>query len=186
MVGYHRSMNALSDKHIDWVEPPLELHLIARQMQVTVARYGVAPGILNAYTDGRGTVVVGKPLIDRLTADELLVVLAHELGHAVWPRTQRYFWACIYTAYAYCTVAQQTKRWHPILVWYFWKQIAQVIYGLLTPVRWSKECAADAVAADVLGKERVQLALAKLADMTGSSGESRTHPPFWFRVACLA
>lgn len=75
------------------------VHRLAAQLGMPPPRVGVCP-MVNAFamksSDKDASVVIGLPLIQHLTSEELDAVIAHELGHIVSNDSYRMQYACGY------------------------------------------------------------------------------------------
>lgn len=180
-------MVKLSLEDVVWIEPKPEWTALADRIGSPIRKVGVVPGEVGAWSDLRGTVLVGERLLDQLTDDEIDVVIAHELGHAVWLRTEAAWWALIAANAVVRHLGTRLRGFHPLLIYLYWREIEKVATAMLFPVRWCREYGADTVAAQQYGVARVQVVLTKLRKLRGGpDSPSGTHPPFNFRVVYLA
>ncbi|MCH7910379.1 MAG: M48 family metalloprotease [Candidatus Hydrogenedentes bacterium] len=180
-------MDHLDLQNTRWIDPPARLVDIASRIGVPVTRLGIVPNFLNAATDLRGTVWIGEPLLRQLSCEDIEAVVAHELAHATWFRTQAFQRTVLLAAMIWHEFSMRLRRLHPLLALICWQELGHILHWMLTPCRWSRECSADAVAAEVVGKERMQVALANLRQLRGLPDlPSVDHPPLGFRIACLS
>ena len=183
---YHCLMNHLDVQNTRWIDPPARWAGIASRMGVTLNRCGIVPNFLNAATDLRGTVFIGEPLLKMLSFEDVEAILAHELAHATWFRTQAFQRTVLLAAMIWHEFSMKLRRIHPLLALMCWQELGLILHWMLAPCRWSRECSADTVAAEVVGKERMQAALANLRQLRGFPDlPSLDHPPLDFRIARL-
>ena len=171
---------------IHWISTPAWLLELGERMEVPVIRVGIAQRWLNAGTDIRGTVIVGQPLLDALSADELRTVLAHELGHAKVSRSFFAVWAMVETAAAMRKLKTYFDDTHPLLLLMNWEGLNRVFYELMRPARWVEEHGADVIAAAYVGRDAAIATLIKLGHLQGGLGGSdEDHPPLLKRIGLL-
>lgn len=179
-------MLPVRQESITWHKPSESLLQLADRMNVAVERFGVAKGLLNAFTDSKGTVVLGDELSGRLSTDDIESVLAHELGHAAWHRTPYFQLAQIATVIVGCRFIERMGGLHPLLVVLCWRELQFILYSMMRPVRWLQELGADAAGAQTIGPERMQRMLWKLLSVSGwHDPASSDHPPLRFRLVAL-
>lgn len=154
---------------------PEEFSDLARKIGVEIKKYQLADGLDNAYVIGKN-VVLGSGLLEKLTKEECMAVLAHEFGHI---REKH--------------VAVKFLFASPVLMlaYYSWINLPQAMLAIaflayllviLTPINWYLELRADRIAKEFVGKEFMQSALLKLSEKTDRNEPSETHPPVQGRI----
>lgn len=171
---------------LQWIETPAWLLELSERMEVPVTRVGVAQRWFNAGTDMRGTVIIGQPLLDALSADELRTVMAHELGHTKVSGSFFALWAIAEAAMAMRKLKTYFDKTHPLLILLNWEKLNRELYELMRPARWAEEHGADVIAAAYVGRDAAITTLMKLSQLGGSlDGSDDDHPPLLRRIGLL-
>lgn len=171
---------------LHWIDTPDWLTKLSERMEVPVTRVGVAEKWLNAGTDLRGTVIIGQPLLDELSIDEIKIVLAHELAHVKVSGSFLGLWVLAETATAMRKLNRYFNATHPLVILMNWKRLYRVLFELMRPARWAEEHGADVIAAAYVGRDAAAATLMKLGYLHGSlDGSDDNHPPLWKRIVLV-
>jgi heat shock protein HtpX len=135
--------------------------------------------VYNAFAMGTShqdaTVAIGKPLIERFSADEVAAILGHEMGHVVSGDMRRMMLMRTFqNATVWYMVAQRLKllaRW--VICW--GAELAILSFSR------RREYWADAIGAALAGKETMISALKRMSDAPELSTTESTHARFMFR-----
>lgn len=176
-----------SARGIEWVEElPAAYERLAVSMRVRpfIKKYGEPASLLNAFADPfRGRLVVGGKLGARLTPNQTLAVVAHELAHLRqmrgWPA------ALIGGLYGllFLSITNLFGGWHPIIGL---PPVVAIEILLICALRWRMEYDADRNAANYVDPNDIADALEALEpDLAKRSVPSPFHPPLSWRVKRL-
>ncbi len=167
---------------------PLEIANLACKAGVSIKELGVVKAN-NAYVLGK-SLVLGKELLDKLDRNEVLAVVAHELGHL----KRRHLLIKVVSLILFWVIF--------VLCWsrfsspiFFSETVTQIILAaiwnivgfaflliVLIPINWLVELDADKFAAKLVGKEHIKSALLQLVDVDKLEEPSETHPSVAERV----
>lgn len=165
--------------HRGTVQPmPIEVQDLAQRMVVRIKTFKVAPNFHNAYTNGNN-VVIGQTLMDELTKDELLAVIAHELAHI----KENHLLIRLGVLIPIFFIATINFYGLPEIL----GGIAVLSYVMLvlTPLNWYLEVRADRLARQFVGAEAMKSALTILIGGKDMKEASETHPPIAKRIESL-
>jgi Zn-dependent protease with chaperone function len=156
---------------------PEQITNLVNEVGVKVDEFRVQPSLRNAYVIGK-TVVIGLPLIKELEPDEVLAIVAHELGHIKQkPSAVR----------ALIMLGGFLSIWSwftlPIQIFI----IASLAYFtvIMIPFNWVLECQADRVAKRFVGSVSLHSALLKISDRKNLNEPSEDHPSISNRLKLL-
>jgi len=167
---------------------PLEIANMAGKAGVSIEELGIVKAN-NAYVLGK-SLVLGTELLDKLDRNEVLAVVAHELGHIkrrhLLIRTVSLilFWVIFMLSWSrFSSPIFFSETVTQIILAAIWN-IAGFAFLLvvLIPINWLVELDADKFAAKLVGKEHIKSALLKLVDADKLEEPSETHPSVAERV----
>jgi|SaaInl4_135m_RNA_FD_contig_21_3598081_length_741_multi_9_in_0_out_0_1 Zn-dependent protease with chaperone function len=170
----------------EWRSVPDWATSVVAEMNVPLDRFGVVPDLINAVTDYQGTVLIGEPLLRKLSSEQLQCVVAHELAHPKWVLSSGARWAKLVAALLVKWIARSFGRISPIAMVLAWQTIVPIFTDALrqiqTALNWCEECGTDLIASQYVRCDVLISTLTKLDEMQDASGESSlTHPPLWLR-----
>jgi Zn-dependent protease with chaperone function len=169
MVLFHRGV----------VRPmPLEVKNLAQRMGVELKKFKIADNFRNAYTNG-SNVVIGQTLLDELTREEILAVIAHELAHI----KENHILIRIVAFIPIYFIATMSFQGLP----YIFQGVAVLAYVIvvLTPLNWYLEIRADRLAGHYVGSDTMKSTLIVIHKGLDRKDASETHPPIGKRISSL-
>jgi len=189
-VSYFASAIKQFTLHKDRMKVPIpfEIANLADKAGVSIKELGIVKAN-NAYVLGK-SLVLGKELLNKLDRNEVLAVVAHELGHI--KRRHLLFRGVSLILFWVIFVLCWSRFSSPI---FFSETVTQIILAVilniagfafllvfLIPINWLVELDADKFAAKLVGKEHIKSALLKLVDVDKLEEPSETHPSVAERV----
>nr|WP_315170241.1 M48 family metalloprotease [uncultured Flavobacterium sp.] len=152
--------------------------------------------VFNAYATGiipfSKTILIGKPLVDNLTKEELFSILLHEAGHLKLNHLNKlYFINLIIAVVSHLLFQLRSFYFHydNEILNVFFVGITGAMFGLLLwflpgKIQYKFEFEADRFAAKYNGEENLINALKKLDEMSNGdvSKGGITHPKLIFRI----
>jgi Zn-dependent protease with chaperone function len=154
------------------IERPLpdELLALSKAMGLKVKKMKIFPKVLNAYARGN-QLFIGERLIEKLNAEQIKAVVAHEFGHM---KERHAIVQILYIMPIMVFVSLIWSQLPPILV-----ELGLISYMMvvLVPIQWVIERRADRAAAKYVGKESIKSALLAIADKDRLDEPSESHPP---------
>ena len=133
------------------------------------------PKICNAFVRGK-ELYVGEPLLERLDAEEVKAVVAHEFGHI---KGRHMFIQIFYILPILACVAPSWSRLPPAMLE---RGLFAYMMIALVPIQWRFEKRADFAAVKHVGKEPLKSALLKLIKKDALNEASETHPAINQRI----
>jgi Zn-dependent protease with chaperone function len=162
------------------VERPLpnELLALAKAMKVKVTRMKVFPNVLNAYVRGN-QLYVGQELLEKLSAEQIKAVVAHEFGHI----KERH--AILQMLYVIPVMFFVSLNWSGLPTGL--AEVGLIAYTMvaLVPIQWLIEARADKAAAKYVGKEAIKSALLAITEKDKIDEPSESHPPIRKRLKLI-
>ena len=146
----------------------------------TIGTIAVRNALAMGASEKWATVAIGTPLLDELTDDEIAAVLGHELGHVVSGDMRRMMLMRTFQNamvwYGFAQGLKQFARW--MLCW-----MAEL--SILAFSR-RREYWADAIGAELAGKDAMIGALRKLENAPVLTSAEKTHARFMFYGGALS
>lgn len=141
-----------------------------------------SPWVWSAFTNGvTGTIYFPKSWLGKFSQDDVLSILAHELGHV---KRRRRFWGEVTGALVLVFAAAFLLGLHaPIII----AQVFEVTLAvrMVPVVSWRNERHADLESAKVLGPEGLISVLEHFKAESSRDEGSETHPPLSDRISRL-
>jgi len=169
---------------------PTEFSELASRMHTKIRSFGIVEG-RTAYV-AFGSLVLGKDLIKDLSRKELLVVVAHELGHIKGrdglKRSLLLIPLILFAFYSWSKLNSPIfySEAFTIVILSAMMLVALLAYMtvMMVPINWILEYRADETAAKFAGKENMESALLKLAsaEKRDLEAQSETHPSIKERI----
>jgi len=170
------------------VSIPLEIANLANKAGVTIKELRIVKANI-AYVIGK-SLVLGIELVDKLDRNELLAVVAHELGHI----KRRHllikiaflilFWIILMLSWSSFSSPIFLNETVTQIILTVVLNIMEFAFLLVVfiPINWLIEFDADKFAAKLVGKEHIKSALLKIVDADEVEEPSETHPSVAERV----
>lgn len=171
---------------------PVEIRELEKRIGSKIRRVKIRAELCNAFVRAR-SMVLGFELLERLSFDELLAVVAHELGHI----KEKHGLIRVFAMF-------------PLLLipWYSWSRLTSPIFFtesltyiiitvmlgisflaytvlVMIPINWYLEVRADRIAARFVGKESIKSALLALVSKENLLEPSEDHPSISERVKLI-
>lgn len=159
------------------VDVPLEIAGLADRMGVKLKEFRIREKLFNAYVIGK-TIVLGRDLLDRLSREECLAVVAHELGHIKEKHG-------LIQALLLVPSLMSVISWFDLPPAVFSIAFSAYIVIVMIPVSWTLETRADRIAARFTGKENITSALHVLAHKQKADESSEDHPSIEKRIRLI-
>lgn len=135
---------------------PQQITDLVKRVDAKVDEFRIQPNLRNAYVIGK-TVVIGLPLLTELEPQEVLAIIAHELGHV----KQK---ASMVRALVMVGGFLSIWSWFALPIQMFTIASWAYLMILMIPVNWWLESRADNVAREFVGAASLCSALLEIAD----------------------
>jgi Zn-dependent protease with chaperone function len=159
------------------IEVPLpdEIAALAKNMGLEISKMTIFPDVCNAYAN-RNKLFMGQKLLEKLNAEQIKAIAAHEFGHIKGRHTLAQLLYVL--PITLCLCLSWSKLPPAILEIGF---IAYIMLALV-PLHWMIEKKADQAAAKYVGKEQFKSALLAIVEKEKINEPSETHPPISQRL----
>jgi Zn-dependent protease with chaperone function len=149
---------------------PDELATLAKNMGLKVSKMKIFPKVCNAYARGN-QLFIGQKLLEKLNAEQIKAVVAHEFGHIKGRHT---LVQIFYIMPIMIFVALNWSKLPSAML-----NIGLIAYMMvaLVPLHWMIEKRADRAAVTYVGKDALKSALLTLVEKEKLNEPSETHPP---------
>lgn len=181
--------NYLAYKKSKSIPLPDEVVRLKNQMGVNLKDLRIAEGLCNAYVIG-GSVVLGTEFLKKLSSNDILAGIAHELAHKkgrhILLRVGIMVPFLLFVSYSWSKLTSPiffTESFTLILLTIMVNigTLAFILVVMIVP-NWFLEFKADELAAKFAGKENIKSALRKLVNKEDHEKSSETHPSIAERV----